>query len=71
VFQPSAARLARATLAKVRPGSIIIFHDGYNDEGAERGSTVAAVKLVVEALVIRGYRFETVDRMLGVPSYAD
>jgi peptidoglycan/xylan/chitin deacetylase (PgdA/CDA1 family) len=71
VFQPSAARIARGALAKVRPGSIIIFHDGYDDKRADRGSTVAAVKLVVEALLARGYRFETVDRMLGVPSYCD
>jgi peptidoglycan/xylan/chitin deacetylase (PgdA/CDA1 family) len=71
VFQPSAARIARGALAKVRPGSIIIFHDGYNDKGADRGSTVAAVKLVVEDLLTRGYRFETVDRMLGVPPYSD
>jgi peptidoglycan-N-acetylglucosamine deacetylase len=71
VFQPSAARIARGALAKVRPGSIIIFHDGYHDKGADRASTVAAVKLVVQALLTRGYRFETVDRMLGLPSYRD
>jgi peptidoglycan/xylan/chitin deacetylase (PgdA/CDA1 family) len=71
VFQPSPARIARGALAKVRSGSIIIFHDGYDDKGADRGSTVAAVKLVVQALLTRGYRFETVDRMLGLPSYGD
>jgi peptidoglycan/xylan/chitin deacetylase (PgdA/CDA1 family) len=71
VFQPSAARIARGALAKIRPGSIIIFHDGYDDKGADRASTVAAVKLVVQALLTRGYRFETVDRVLGLPSYLD
>lgn len=69
VFQPSAERIARRTLAKIRPGSIIIFHDGFNAKAGDRSQTVEAVRLVVTELKAAGYSFTTVDRMLGVPAY--
>ena len=44
VFQPRAGRIAVATLRKLRPGSIIIFHDGFNgSQGVDRTQTVRAV----------------------------
>lgn len=42
VFQPRPARMAQRALATVKPGGIVIFHDGYDGKGADRGSTVAA-----------------------------
>jgi peptidoglycan/xylan/chitin deacetylase (PgdA/CDA1 family) len=69
VLQPSSGRIARRAVAKARPGSIIIFHDGFNATGADRGRTVAAVRLVVTELSARGYEFTTVDRLLGVGPY--
>jgi peptidoglycan/xylan/chitin deacetylase (PgdA/CDA1 family) len=69
VLQPAAERIARHTLAKTRPGSILIFHDGFDGRGGDRASTVDAVKIVVDQLIDRGYRFTTVDRLLGVPAY--
>lgn len=69
VFQPSAQRIARRAVAKVRPGSILIFHDGFDARGGERGRTVEAVRLTIEGLRERGYRFVTVDELLGVPAY--
>lgn len=71
VFQPSAERIARRAIAKIRAGSLLIFHDGYNARGGDRRRTVAAVKIVVERLTAQGYCFETVDRMLGSPAYSD
>ena len=71
VFQPSPERIARRAVAKARPGSIVIFHDGFNAKGADRTSTVAAVGLVVAELSARGYGFTTVDRLLGVGAYRD
>jgi peptidoglycan/xylan/chitin deacetylase (PgdA/CDA1 family) len=71
VAQPSPERIARRTLATVRPGSIIIFHDGFDGKGGDRAATVAAVKLVVDQLRARGYGFVTVDRLLAVPAYQD
>lgn len=69
VFQPSAQRIARRSLAKVRPGSILIFHDGFDSRGGDRANTVAAVKIVVDELRRRGYRFTTIDQLLQIPAY--
>jgi hypothetical protein len=68
--QPSAHRIPALTLAQVRPGGIVIFHDGYDDRGADRSATVGAVEIVVDELVERGYGFVTVDALLGLPAYA-
>jgi peptidoglycan/xylan/chitin deacetylase (PgdA/CDA1 family) len=56
-------------LAKARPGSILIFHDGFDARGEHRTNTVAAVRIVITALARRGYRFVTVDDLLGIPGY--
>jgi peptidoglycan/xylan/chitin deacetylase (PgdA/CDA1 family) len=69
VFQVDAARIATRAVAKARPGVIIIFHDGYNARGGARAETVEAVRMTVEGLLHRGYRFVTVDQLLGVPAY--
>jgi peptidoglycan/xylan/chitin deacetylase (PgdA/CDA1 family) len=69
VFQPAPERIARRALAKTRPGSILIFHDGFDGRGGNRASTVEAVKMVVDGLISRGYRFTTVDRLLDIPAY--
>jgi peptidoglycan-N-acetylglucosamine deacetylase len=69
VFQPRAEVIADGVLAKARPGSIVIFHDGYEGHAGDRASTVAAVRVVVEKLSRLGYRFVTVDELLGIPAY--
>jgi peptidoglycan/xylan/chitin deacetylase (PgdA/CDA1 family) len=69
-LQPSPQRIARRTLAKAREGGILIFHDGYDDVGGPRDNTVAAVEIVVDTLLDRGFCFVTVDRLLGFPAYA-
>jgi peptidoglycan-N-acetylglucosamine deacetylase len=69
-LQPAARRIARLALAQVRPGGIVIFHDGYDDRGGDRSATVEAVEIVVDTLLERGYGFVTVDRLLDVPAYA-
>jgi peptidoglycan/xylan/chitin deacetylase (PgdA/CDA1 family) len=71
VFQPSAARIARRAIAKTRPGSILIFHDGFDARGGNRSATVQAVRITVEGLLGRGYRFVTVDDILGTPAYQE
>lgn len=71
VFQPSAQRLARRSLAKARPGAILIFHDGFDARGGDRTNTVAAVQIVVQQLRRQGYRFATVDELLGIPAYQE
>ena len=69
VFQPSGVRMARRAIAKTKPGSILIFHDGFDGRGGNRAETVVAVRRTVEGLRAQGYRFVTVDELLGVPAY--
>jgi peptidoglycan-N-acetylglucosamine deacetylase len=68
-WQPSPERIARRALATIGPGSIVVFHDGYDAKGADRTSTVAAVRIVVDTLLRDGYAFSTVDDLLGTPAY--
>jgi peptidoglycan-N-acetylglucosamine deacetylase len=58
-------------LAKARPGSIVIFHDGYDGHAGNRASTVAAARIVVDKLSKQGYQFVTVDELLGIPAYQE
>lgn len=69
VFQVDAAKIAARAIAKAGPGAIIIFHDGYNARGGDRAQTVDAVRMTVDGLRDRGYRFVTVDELLGIPPY--
>jgi peptidoglycan/xylan/chitin deacetylase (PgdA/CDA1 family) len=68
-LQPSAERIARRALARARPGRILIFHDGFDARGGNRGSTVEAAKIFVRTLLDEGYRFVTVDELLGLPAW--
>jgi peptidoglycan-N-acetylglucosamine deacetylase len=69
VCQPDPGRIALRALAKTRPGSIIIFHDGYDGHPGNRASTVAAAKIVIDQLSRDGYEFATVSDLLGRPAY--
>ena len=69
VFQPPADHIAAAAARVARPGGILIFHDGLEARGGVRGQTVAAVGPLIDTLRERGYRFATIDELLGVPPY--
>jgi peptidoglycan-N-acetylglucosamine deacetylase len=69
VFQPSGKRIARRALAKLKPGAIIIFHDGFDAKGGNRAQTVLAVKLFVNQALNSGYKFVTVDQLIGIEAY--
>ncbi|MFE0106903.1 polysaccharide deacetylase family protein [Streptomyces sp. NPDC059009] len=62
--------IARDVLADVRPGSVILLHDG----GGDRSPTVAALTPIIEGLLERGYTFvradTLVDRALSAPAGA-
>jgi peptidoglycan-N-acetylglucosamine deacetylase len=64
VCQPDARTIARRALAKVRPGSILIFHDGHDGHHGDRANTVTAAKLVINTLIAEGYHFATVNELL-------
>ena len=69
VFHRDGAAMARRAIARTRPGTILIFHDGFDGRVGDRTQTVRAVQLTVDGLRERGYRFVTVDELLGVPAY--
>ena len=70
VAQIDASRIARrATRLAARPGSAMIFHDGFDGNGGYRGQTVEAVKRVVDTLQERGHTFTTIDRLLSISAY--
>lgn len=58
---------------KVRPGGIILLHDGYglehNNLHADKTFTVRALPLIIKQLLAKGYRFVTVPQLLNVPAY--
>jgi len=63
-------RLARNILARVKPGSIILLHDGIDGNiGADRSVVLDALPLILDGLKARGLQPVTVDKLLGVPAY--
>ncbi|MGC9347170.1 MAG: polysaccharide deacetylase family protein [Anaerolineae bacterium] len=52
--RPGADVIARRVLATVRPGAVLLFHDG----GGDREQTLIALEVVLPALRARGYQFE-------------
>jgi peptidoglycan/xylan/chitin deacetylase (PgdA/CDA1 family) len=59
--QPGTAAIVRRVLEQVRPGSIIVSHDG----GGPRGQTLAAYPKIIATLHRRGYRVVTIPQLLG------
>ncbi len=60
---PGTSVIEQRVLAEVKPGSIIISHDG----GGPRGETLAAYPRIIAALRARGYRIVTIPQLLGFP----
>ena len=58
---PGTAAIRQQVLAQVRPGSIVISHDG----GGPRWQTLAAYPSIIAALRRRGYRIVTIPQLLG------
>ncbi|WP_293197191.1 polysaccharide deacetylase family protein [Paenibacillus sp.] len=57
---PGVEHILEHTRSVVKPGSVLIFHDGYGD----RSQTVEAVRVLVEELTAEGYRMVTVSELL-------
>lgn len=54
-------------LPDIRPGAIILLHDGYDSSGgADRSGTVIAAKEVIRHAKKQGYRFVTVGELLNM-----
>jgi peptidoglycan/xylan/chitin deacetylase (PgdA/CDA1 family) len=59
---PGTATIKRRVLTGVKPGAIILTHDG----GGDRSQTLAAIPSIIRTLKARGYRFVTVTDLLGL-----
>ncbi|MFF2951290.1 polysaccharide deacetylase family protein [Kitasatospora sp. NPDC057965] len=59
--RPGPEVIADRILSQVRPGSVILMHDG----GEDRSQTVAALPAVITGLRARGYRLVTLDQLLA------
>ncbi len=57
------------TLPSIGNGSIVLFHTGGGDPNNGRSATVEALGELIDTLHYRGFRFVTVDEMLGCPGY--
>jgi peptidoglycan/xylan/chitin deacetylase (PgdA/CDA1 family) len=61
--KPGVAAIVSRTLSTVKPGSVILMHDG----GGDRSQTIAALPLIITQLRARGYVFVTLDFMPSLP----
>lgn len=59
--QPGSGAIERRVLSQIRPGSIIISHDG----GGNRLQTLDAYPSIIASLHARGYRIVTIPELLG------
>jgi peptidoglycan/xylan/chitin deacetylase (PgdA/CDA1 family) len=58
---PGVSVIEQRVLEQVRPGSIVLSHDG----GGPRQQTLSAYPYIIRTLRARGYRFVTVPELLG------
>jgi peptidoglycan/xylan/chitin deacetylase (PgdA/CDA1 family) len=59
-LRPGVGAIVRNVVGAVRPGSIVLMHDG----GGDRTQTLAALPRIVARLRSAGYRFASVPRLL-------
>ncbi|HSK47655.1 MAG TPA: polysaccharide deacetylase family protein [Coriobacteriia bacterium] len=57
--KPSVKKMRRTVMREVRPGSVVLFHDG----GGDRQQTIKALPSIIESLRKKGYEFVTVDEL--------
>jgi len=57
--KPGVRRIEKTVMRQVRPGSVILFHDG----GGKRAQTIRALPQVIKSLRKKGYQFVTVDEL--------
>jgi len=62
---PGVSTIVHRVLTQVKPGSIILCHDGNGDNmGQDRSQTVEAIPIIIQKLVANGYRFVTISELL-------
>lgn len=62
--------VADRVLSRVKPGSIILLHDGIDgDLTADRSVIITALPIILQGLQKRGLHPVTLDKLLGAPGY--
>lgn len=61
--KPDADVIARRILDRIRPGSVVLMHDG----GGDRTRTLEALKIVLRGLAARGYEAVTLSELYERP----
>jgi peptidoglycan/xylan/chitin deacetylase (PgdA/CDA1 family) len=62
-------RIVKYIVRHVRPGDIILFHDGggaFRTEGGNRTETIKVIPRLIEKLKERGYRLVTVSELMAL-----
>jgi peptidoglycan/xylan/chitin deacetylase (PgdA/CDA1 family) len=60
--------VCRYVLRYVRPGSIVVLHDGSFRPPHDRSNVVEAARLIIDGLASKGYRFVTARELLDLAS---
>ena len=64
--------IAARVLAQVRPGSIVLLHDGAaHDANGDRSGTVDALPTILDGLARRSLVAVGLDQLLGLPAYLE
>lgn len=67
---PPAQTIVSRVLDSVKPGSIILLHDGDDtNQGTDRSATLEALPGIINGLRSRGYDIVRLDQLLGLPGY--
>jgi peptidoglycan-N-acetylglucosamine deacetylase len=61
--RPSAGKIVSRVVRNVRPGAVVLMHDG----GGNRSHTVQALPEIIKRLKAMGYTFVTIDQLPKVP----
>ncbi len=62
--KPAPATIVSRVLNGIRPGSVVLMHDG----GGDRSNTIKALPAIIEGLKARGYQFVTLDGIANLPT---
>ncbi len=64
---PGAEVIAKRALKVLKPGCILLLHDGAGATDADRSQTVVALTTILEAGKQRGYQFVTLPELFDIP----
>ncbi|MEM6252518.1 MAG: polysaccharide deacetylase family protein [Cyanobacteria bacterium P01_D01_bin.156] len=62
---PGPEKIAHSIVSNVKPGSIVLMHDGMYDGDPDRSQTVTATRLALQQLQQEGYQFKTVSELMA------